>query len=371
MDFPRGVRPHGAGLQIRVQHKGRRFTQIIETSNPLSKRSIAAAVRAQSELASRLKLGLPVECGEDGSLLLSDVAAQYVQTLDVERSTAISYVRILNQHWLPNFGHWLLTDVRPSHIKAYLSGTELSPKTKRNILVPLRCVFNHALDDGSIDANPVSAVKVKKHQKPAIDRFSPDERERILAKLSGSALMYFTMMFETGMRPSEILALKWSDYDGQHIHVSKSVVWRRLKPTTKNHEARSVYASTLLREALQGHPTRFKGGYIFPNAHGEYMRDTDDFNAAWKVALERARVHYRIPYVCRHTRAAMMLTGGIDAVYAAGQLGHTVEMFLRTYSTWINELGDKAQEVKLEALEKLGQQDKNGPEVGQQSGPHR
>lgn len=354
MDFPRGIRPHGAGLQIRFQYKGQRYLETIATNTPYSKRSVAAAVQHREELRSRLKLGLPIKVDQEGhSVLMSAVAQAYLDSLDVERSTAISYVRILNQHWLPTFGHWQLTDIRPSHIKAYLASTELSSKTKLNILVPLRCVFNHAMDDGTIDTNPVSAVKVKKHQKPPIERFTPEERDRILSKLTGDALIYFTIMFETGMRPSEILALEWSDYDGVKIHVSKAVVWRKLKLSTKNHEVRDVYVSNTLRSAMQAHSTRFKGGYIFINANNDYLRDTDHFNAAWKDALKRARVHYRIPYTCRHTRAAMMLTGGIDVMYAAGQLGHTKEMFLRTYSTWINSLGDKAQEAKLEQLEKL------------------
>ena len=49
----------------------------------------------------------------------------------------------------------------------------------------------------------------------------------------------------------------------------------------------------------------------------------------------------------------MMLTGGVDVMFAANQLGDTKEMFLRTHSTWINALGDKAQDAKLEQLDKL------------------
>lgn len=354
MDFPRGIRSHGAGLQIRFQYKGQQYTENIETNTPNNKRTIASAILRKEEMLNRLKLGLPLNINQEGqAVLLSTVAHAYVESLDVERSTAISYVRILNQHWLPSFGHWPLTDLRPSHIKSYLASTNLSSKTKRNMLVPLRCVYNHAMGDGVIEANPVSAVKVKKHQKPPIERFTPEERDRILAKLKGDNYVYFMIMFETGMRPSEILALEWADYDGTKFHVSKSVVWRRLKNSTKNHVVRDVYVSSILRTVMANHVTRFQNKHIFLNANNEHLQDTDDFNAAWTIALKSARVHYRKPYTCRHTRAAMMLTGGVEAYYAANQLGHTVEMFLRTYSTWINALGDRAQEIKLEQLDKL------------------
>jgi integrase len=354
MDFPRGIRSHGAGLQIRFQYKGQQYTETIETRTPYNVRTIAAAVRRYEEIRSRLKLGLPVQVSAGGhALLVSEVAQQYLDGLDVERSTILSYMQMLNKHWLPLFGHWKLTDVRPSHIKAYLATTTLSSKTKLCILGPLRGVFNYAIDDGTIDTNPVTAIKVKKHQKPPITRFTLEERERIMSKLSGQDAVYFTTMFETGMRPSEILALQWSDYNGTHIHVNKAMVWGRLKLTTKNHEVRDVYVSDHLREALQGLPTRFQGREIFLDPDGEGIKYVKRFNNVWREALKRARVSHRISYTCRHTRAAMMLTGGIDVMYAANQLGHTKEVFLRTYSTWINELGDKAQEDKLEALSSL------------------
>jgi integrase len=76
---------------------------------------------------------------------------------------------------------------------------------------------------------------------------------------------------------------------------------------------------------------------MFTNQHGRHCMDTDIFNDAWRAAHKRARVPYRIPYVCRHTRAAQLLSSGIEPGDAAKQLGHSLEMFLRTYSEWIDE----------------------------------
>lgn len=359
MDFPTGIRPHGNGLQIRIQHKGIRYSTSFETKNPHKKSSITGAIRERDDIKRRLKLGIHVDLDHEGSNgLLSDIAQDYLDGLDVERSTAVSYVRLLNQHWLPNFGNWLVTDIKPSHIKKYLNNYTnpktkkmISQKTKTCAMVPLRNVFNHALADGLIDVNPCTAIKFNKGQKPAISIFSLEEKAKILKHLSGQSLVYFTVLFETGMRPSEVLALKWDDYDGEVLNVSKAIVWRKIKPSTKNHEAREVFTSELLRKALSNHNTRFKKSYIFLNTKGTPHLDTDVFNAQWKRALSKARVHYRIPYTCRHTRAAEMLTGGIEPGFAASQLGHTLEMFFRTYTKWINERRDNEQKEKLEKLD--------------------
>jgi len=74
------------------------------------------------------------------------------------------------------------------------------------------------------------------------------------------------------------------------------------------------------------------------------------FNGEWKEALARAKVRYRIPYTCRHTRASELLTAGIDSAYAAKQMGHTLEMFHRTYAEGIDEMRGAAQREKIRAL---------------------
>jgi integrase len=110
---------------------------------------------------------------------------------------------------------------------------------------------------------------------------------------------------------------------------------------------RDVHLNDVAKKALALHDTRFAASYIFLNTQGGPHLDTDMFNNSWKDALKKSEVRYRIPYTCRHTRAAMMLTAGINPAFAANQLGHTVEMFFRIYSSWINELGDAEQIEKL------------------------
>ena len=70
------------------------------------------------------------------------------------------------------------------------------------------------------------------------------------------------------------------------------------------------------------------------------MLDSDLMAKEWKKAHEVTGIAYRIPYTCRHTRAAELLSAGVNPAAAAKQLGHTVEMFLRTYSEFIDEYSD-------------------------------
>ena len=70
----------------------------------------------------------------------------------------------------------------------------------------------------------------------------------------------------------------------------------------------------------------------------------------WKPALQSLQIRYRPPYNTRHTSATMMLMAGINHAWAAKQHEHSIEIFLRTYSKWIDG-DDKGNELaKMEAL---------------------
>jgi integrase len=304
----------------------------------------------------RLALGLPLYEDEQTEVKqVFQVAQGYLNSLDLKRSTMQSYRTILNRVWMPTIGAMLISEVRPSHIKQVLADLKVSQKTKRNILYVCNSLFAHALSDRLITANPTDDIKITRHQKPPIERFKPAEKERILTQLSGAPLLYFTILFETGMRPGEVLALRWDDWNGDTIHVNKAIVARR-PTTTKTSETRDILVSDILRHALTNAPSRFVGGPLLQNSFGRHHLDTDTFNLAWREALRRAKVRYRIPYTCRHTRASELLTHGIEPAFAAQQMGHTVEMFFRTYAKWIDELrGDEQKNRVLCIGRKIGQ----------------
>jgi integrase len=70
----------------------------------------------------------------------------------------------------------------------------------------------------------------------------------------------------------------------------------------------------------------------------------------WRPALTRLGIRYRSPYETRHTYATMMLMAGMTPAFCAKQLGHSVEMFLRTYSKWIDGGRNDVEMGKLEGL---------------------
>lgn len=369
-ELPTGIRIHGDGLQIRVQHNGNVYSKTISANNPRAKAAIAEAVRERGDMLSRLKLGLPIYADEiTTDPIFATVAQAYLETLDLKLSTVQGYTNILNKHWLPKFGTLPLSQIQPSTIKSATAKMKVTAKTKRNLIGPLSGVFDYAVAEQYMKSNPCGTVKIPRHQKALIERFTPTEKAAILAQLTAAIsapgadealareqLVYFTLFFETGLRPGEILGLRWTDYDGDTLHVERAVVRRRMT-TTKTYEVRDVIVSDALRNALAEHPTKALKTFIFLNTFKAHHKDTDRFNPAWQAALAAAEVRYRIPYTCRHTRASELLTAGIEPAFAAKQMGHTLEMFFRTYADWIDEVRGNQQRAMIRGIGAQPRQD--------------
>lgn len=348
--WPTGVRPSGTGIRIKVWRDGKLAYSETLQGDPYSKADLASAVRRREWLESRLRLGLPLHQDDQQATqeLFAELAQDYINSLDTKTSTADDYLRILNRHWMPRFGNHIKTEITTRMIKRALNEIEVGGKTKKNILIPLRGVFDH----GEVNPNPVGALgkKGKREQKPRIERYTPEQRQQLVEGLSGQPQVYFALLFGTGLRPGEALGLMWSDYNGTHLHVTKQITRRRLEPTTKTCEERTVYVPQWVRAYLNDHTTRFKKGHIFLNSKGTPCLDTDILNDAWREVHTRLKIDYKIPYTCRHTRAAELLSTKVDPAEAAKQMGHTLEMFFRTYAEWIEEYSGKKDDARFEGL---------------------
>ena len=90
-------------------------------------------------------------------------------------------------------------------------------------------------------------------------------------------------------------------------------------------------------QVIKSMPTRIDSPYFFVNEDGGFYKDTKKFNRAWIKAHKKKQIRYRIPYCCRHTRAAELLSKGILPGKCAQQLGHSLAVFYNTYAEMIDE----------------------------------
>lgn len=353
-----GISPDGAGLRIRIFSGGRAVYSETLKGDPKSASLKSAARNRREWLIARQKLGLPLTLEEESSSLFEDVAQGYMNTLEAKHSTHMSYENILNYYWMPLFTGWPVDEITTRIIKEKLASFDISTKTKKNVLIPLRGVLTH----GEVNPNPCDSVKFKrrKGREGSPDSYTPAQRDKLIDKIGkiptpewfrGQPAAYFALLFGCGLRPrGEPLALTWPDYDGTWLTINKQITKRRHQPYTKTDVDRRVYVPTWVRPHLDGLPTRFNGEYMFQNSKGGPHLDADHFNPLWKEAHKKARISYQVPYACRHTRASELLSTGVNPADAAQQMGHSLEMFHRIYAAWIEQFAGDLDAARFEGL---------------------
>lgn len=136
------------------------------------------------------------------------------------------------------------------------------------------------------------------------------------------------------------------------IAIERVLVAGEEKNRTKTAEARLVRLNSRSLAALQRQRafTQVAGGRVFQDPRtGKPWHSEEAFQRVyWKRILKRLGLRYRRPYNMRHSYATSMLMAGMTPAFCARQLGHTVEMFLRTYAKWIDGSQNDLEMARLE-----------------------
>jgi integrase len=256
-------------------------------------------------------------------------------------------------------GDLALRALKHSHIlTALASRPDLTGKTVNNYVSVLRESMAMALKDKLISENPVAEIPRAKHQKPPPDPFTREESENIIASFherhAGQATNLIEFWFWTGMRTSEIFGLQWANVDlaSGTVLVAEAMVRGERKDSTKTDTVRTVKLNSRALAALQRQRkhTQVAGAEVFqdPRYDSAWVEERAFRRSYWTPTLKLLGIRYRRPYNMRHSYATAMLMAGMTPAFCAKQLGHSVEMFLRTYSKWLD--GDQ-NDLEMQRLE--------------------
>lgn len=290
-----------------------------------------------------------------------NLSEKYIKYSDANMDTKLGYQRILNKYWLPIFTNKRIDKITYDMIMESILGCSFDKnKTLNNCLTPLRGVFNLAYNLGYINKNPMDLIKNKKIQLDLPDPFTKNEMDSLLLWLNQNMLdteelyyWYYLFMFWSGLRPSEMFALRWSDVDlnKKSIYVHRSRVRGVEKNVTKTYVARWVYLNNMSYQAVVN-LQKFHNQYVVicPNTNAPFYNDKPP-----RIRLQRAmsalNIRLRPAYNTRHTYATLMLMSGINPVFVANQLGHSLPMLMKRYARWLNNEQDLLEMSKLNKIQ--------------------
>lgn len=151
--------------------------------------------------------------------------------------------------------------------------------------------------------------------------------------------------FETGLRPSELHALRWSriDLPGRRIMIDICQVEGKEQDRTKTPAGTrwvNLSPEAVLALEAQKSVTLLANEHVWHNGRKGIAWETADQmrKTLWVPLCPRAEVAYRNPYQVRHTYASAMLTRGENPWYVSEQLGHVdVALVFSTYGKFISK----------------------------------
>jgi integrase len=238
-----------------------------------------------------------------------------------------------------------------------------SAKLLNNALIPLRGMFALLFHGPKASLNPMIGIVNSKTVKKKPDPLSSEERDRILADMAKHydrrVVAYFTVAFYTGMRPEELIALRWGDVDQRHgiIHVQRVRTFKGSeRDGSKTHTERDVDMVDQVVEALKVmKPYTFMKDqdcdiFEHPVLCKPWHDERSQRETYWQPSLKRLGIRQRRPYSTRHTYATVALMAGVNPNYIARQLGHAnSRMLFEKYARWIDGADKGSEKGKLQA----------------------
>ena len=223
----------------------------------------------------------------------------------------------------------------PAKVAEYrdLRLTEVAAGTVVRELAYLSSIINHGRREWGIHANnPVALVRKPTQPKGRERVLTSAERERLLAELQPTGrrnvwmLSLALLALETGMRRSELLALRWGD-----INLDRRTATLHM---TKNGDSRVVPLSTSAAQTLAAMPRSICGA-VFPITACALAANFDK-------AVARAQLPDLHFHDLRHTAITLMATKLPNLIELAAVSGHkSLKMLQRYYHPDVGDLARK------------------------------
>lgn len=248
---------------------------------------------------------------------------------------------MINKHILPYFGTKKLNEITPADIiqwQKIIQEKNLSKTYERMIQNQINALFNHAQRIYNLKENPCKKVKrMGKSDADKLDFWTKEEYDTFISgadKRSEDYLM-FEILFWTGIREGELLALTLSDFDMSDNLLNINKTYHRINgkdvistPKTDN-SVRTIIIPNFLKEEVQEYIGQHYGlpenERLFPIVARTLQKRLKKYEE--KTGVKPIRVHD-----LRHSHVAYLINQGVEPLIIKERLGHkNIQITLNTY----------------------------------------
>lgn len=258
-------------------------------------------------------------------------------------------------------------DLREKNAKN--SDKYLSPNTINKIMILLKKILDVGLRKGYYNDNPVRLLKKLPIEKSKMNFWTVKEFKHFLSlfeKDEYNVELLFTVLFFTGLRLGEALALTWRDveFPTSTIHVTKSVYVNKgeeyISSTKTKAGTRRIIIHNKLIKTLEEWKTEQKQKLkvftnnieelqIFQNSPISLTKNSIEKQYKKILARDNSLKKIRI-HDFRHSHASLLINQGEDYLVVKERLGHasittTIDTYPHLYPSKQRDLADKLNDL--------------------------
>ena len=243
---------------------------------------------------------------------------------------------------LPYFGNKRVNDITAADIRQWqneLIKMGYSPTYLKTINNQLSAIFNYAVRYYDLKSNPCAkAGSMGKSKAEEMDFWTGEEFRKFIDSVMNKRLSYmaFMILYWTGMRLGELLALNPKDVDLEKRTISITKSYQRLgkkdvitppkTPKSKRVITIPEFLAADIKDYMDSLYDLQEDDRLFPIT--KYYLEHEMQRGIKESGVKRIRVHD-----LRHSHASMLIELGFSPLEIANRLGHEkVETTLNTYA---------------------------------------
>jgi integrase len=263
---------------------------------------------------------------------------------NVSNKTWTRYAQLLRKHLCGRVGSLPIQKLKPADLQALyaaMARAGLAPLTRLHMHRVTSTMLKHAMQWGVVARNVATMVDAPRVKAKEIEILSPAEVTTVMEALRDKPIYpIVAVALATGLRRSELLALRWQDVDldGATLRVEQALEQTQrgglvFKAPKTRHGRRTVTLApstvAVLREhrKVQQEQRLFFGlgkppadALVFTSWDGSpYLPAT--LTLQWRRAMQRADLKATF-HSLRHTHASTLIASGLDVLTISRRLGH-------------------------------------------------
>jgi integrase len=251
--------------------------------------------------------------------------------------------------------------VKPVAVEAWLDGIKRANGTKAKIRNLMSAVFQHAMRYEWMDRNPIQLVRQSAKREKVPDVLELAELQLLLTKLDVRERTLVLLDAATGLRVSELLALRWSDVDFENLELSVTrSIWHQIVGDCKTEASAkpvpldSYMAEDLLRWRRKS-PYAMDDDWVFasPAKKGKQPYWPDNLMKRYvKPVALKAGINKNIGWhTFRHSFGTLLKANGEDVKTVQELLRHAnSRITLDVYTQAVNSHNDHDRQIRPEQM---------------------